>query len=86
MADVHDSTTTGLRAVAALCLSRHGDRHQPNMRVLIVDAFSGSRDGRLAFRKFDELVRSTFKTVERHEEGRTEYIVRDFIKGIEVCP
>lgn len=55
------------------------------MRVLIVDAFSGSRTGRVAFQKFNELVRSTFKTVERHEQGRTEFVVRHFTKGLEVC-
>lgn len=54
------------------------------MRVLIVDAFSGSSAGRTAFKKFDELVRSAFKTIERHEYGRTEFVVRHFGKGLEV--
>ena len=54
--------------------------------MLIVDAFSGSQAGRVAFRKFDELVRAAFKTVERQEHGRTEYVVRHFTRGLEVCP
>lgn len=53
--------------------------------MLIVDAFSGSQAGRAAFRKFDELVRSAFRLVERQEHGRTEFLVRHFTKGLEVC-
>lgn len=53
--------------------------------MLIIDAFSGSQAGRAAFRKFDELVRAAFKTVERQEHGATEYVVRHFTKGLEVC-
>lgn len=50
------------------------------MRVLVVDAFAGSRSGRDAFVKYERLVRSAFQTVEPHEQGRTEVIVRHYRK------
>ncbi|CAM9333898.1 unnamed protein product, partial [Hapterophycus canaliculatus] len=53
------------------------------MKVLIVDAFSGSASGRRAFAKFEKVVRLAFQAVERHEEGRTEFVVRHFRKGLE---
>lgn len=55
------------------------------MLILLVDAFSSSRSGRAAFQKFDRLVRSAFASVERHEQGRNQYIVRHFMRGLEVC-
>lgn len=54
------------------------------MRVLIIDAFAGSRVGRAAFRKFEAVVRDAFKKLERHEAGPTEYVIRHFIRGLEV--
>lgn len=54
------------------------------MRVLIIDAFSGSRVGRAAFRKFEAVVRGAFKKLERHEAGATEYVIRHFTRGLEV--
>lgn len=54
------------------------------MKVLIVDAFAGSASGRRSFAKFDEAVRAAFETVGRREQGRTEFIVRHFRKGLEV--
>lgn len=53
---------------------------------MIIDAFSGSRAGRAAFRKFDELVRSAFTQVDKLEAGGTEFVTRHFTKGLEVRP
>lgn len=46
------------------------------MKVLIVNAFAC----RKAFKTFDGLVRAGFETVLEHEQGQTEFIVRDFNK------
>lgn len=54
------------------------------MKVLIVDAFSGSRSGRHSFAKFGEIVRRAFQVVERFEQGRTEFDVRHFSNGLQV--
>lgn len=50
------------------------------MKVLIVNAFAGSGSGRQAFLRFEKLVRSAFQTVEAHEQGRTEILVRHYRK------
>lgn len=45
-----------------------------------MDAFAGSGSGRQAFLRYEKLVRSAFRTVEAHEQGPTEVLVRHYRK------